>query len=152
MAPRSKIVDETEVEHWIAEGRTYAWMAEEYLRKYNLEISPTTFSNLRARKGLPRRFARDVSLIPWEIKPEHRFAAPLWALRAEGRRRSGMEMKASTLERLAAWKDRQFADDRAIHYDPDTEQGWWLLLHRGVVDQDIIREPGRVTVKRLPRD
>ena len=127
-------------------------MAQEYGRKYGLQVTPTMFSNFRARKGLPRRVARDIELIPWEIRPEHRQAYPLWALRAEARLRSGLPMKLSALERLAAWKDRMYADGLVIHYDPATEQGWWLLPRRPGIDAGLIREPGRVTAKRIPKD
>ena len=152
MAPKSKIVDEGEVKRWISEGRTYAWMAQEYLAKYEIEIAPTTFSNFRAREGLPRRFARDDALIPWEIKKEHRFGYPLWALRAEGRMRSGLSVSKGTLDRLTSFKDKLFANGDVIHYEPDTEQGWWLVPRRPGIDLDMIREPNHVTTKRRPRD
>jgi len=116
-----------------------------------LRIAQTTFSNLRARRGWPRRNARDAELIPWAIKPEHHFGEPLWALRAEARLRSGMEMRQGALDKLAAWKDRQFHDGLVIHYDPDTEQGWWLVPRREGVDMDMIREPQRPTTERRPR-
>lgn len=44
----AKIVDEGEVIRWFEEGRTYKWMTEEYLRKYNLEVAPSIWGNFSA--------------------------------------------------------------------------------------------------------
>ena len=67
----SKIQDEAEAIRWIAEGRTYAWIVEEYRRKYAIDTSLSMWSNLRRRKGLDRRIVRDDELIPWAVAPQH---------------------------------------------------------------------------------
>lgn len=152
MAPRTKIQDDAEVRRWFEEGRTYRWMVDEYERKYNMKVSATMFSSYRQRHGLPRRIARDDNLIPWEIKEEHRWGYPVAMLRIESRRRGGFEMRAADEERLASFKETLYADDLVVHYDPDTEQGWWLVPRRPGVDKGLIREPGRKTTPRRNAD
>lgn len=150
--PGSKIVDEGEVVRWYEEGRTYAWMVEEYARKYNLEVSPSMFSNFRARRGLQRRFARDDELIPWQVDRRHRWRYPLAMLRYEARRRSGLEVPEARLRDLDAFLDHLAEDGLVIHYDPDTEEGFFYVAPREGIDTDIIRVPERPTTARRAVD
>jgi hypothetical protein len=85
------------------------------------------FASYRSRHGLPRRIARD----PY----------PLAMLRIEARRRGGFEVRASDSERLASFKRDLYAEGLVVHYDPDTEVGWWLAPRRPGVDLDMIRDP-----------
>lgn len=145
---RSKIVDEAEVIRWIEEGRTYREMTETYLEKYNLQVSPTMFSNFRSRRGLDGRIVRDDNLIPWQIKPEHRYAWAANMLRVEGRRRAGKNVSPNEAEQLAGWKRTLEREGAVIHYDPDTAQGFFLVPPRPDVDTDLIRVPDRRTTVR----
>lgn len=146
MAP-GKIVDEGEVLRWFEEGRTYKWMAEEYLRKYNIEIGISGFSQFRRRKGLSRRIPRNDQLIPWKVKQEHRFAYPLMMLRVEARKRDGYKLRESDKDRLASYLSMLEREGAVIHYEPDTEQGFFLVP-RQPGDHDLIHEPKRKTTVR----
>lgn len=143
-----KIQDEQELIRWFEDGWTYDQMVEEYRRKYGIETVPSMFGNFRRRRGLQRRIVRDDNLIPWHIQEEHRWAYPVAMLRAEARRRAGRKLTASDAERLAAWKERLAAQDAVLHYDPDTEEGWFYVARRPGVDNDLIREPSRKTTQR----
>ncbi len=149
---RAKIQDEAEVVRWFEEGRSYNWMVEEHDRKYHVLLTPSAFSNFRVRKGLSRRIAREPNLIPWEVNPEHRWAYPLAMLRVEARRRSGFKVRASDAERLESWKQGMAEDGVVVHYDPDTEQGWWYVPRRAGVDLDLIYEPKAATTPRGKRE
>lgn len=150
--PASKIVDEGEVIRWIEEGRTYAWMSEEYLNKYNIETSPSMWSNFRRRHGLDRRIARNDELIPWEVQVQHRWRYPLAMLRHEARRRAGMDQAADIPEKLEAWKRNLEAENVVVHYEPDTEDGFFYVPRRPGIDTDLIRVPDRKTTKRRAAD
>lgn len=150
--PASKIQDEQEVIRWIEEGKTYAWIVEEYLRKYNIETVPSMWSNFRARRGLERRIARNDDLIPWEVNREHRWAFPLAMLRVEARRRAGMPLRDVDAKRLASWKDSLADANAVVHYDPDTEEGWFLVPRRKGIDTDLIRQPDHKTTARKAVD
>lgn len=139
--PASKIQDEAEVVRWIEDGKTYQWMAQEYERKYNIEATPTMFSNFRARRGLSRRITRNDELIPWEVKREHRWSYPLAMLRKEARRRAGKPLTDGDAARLASWKAHLLEEGAVVHYEPETEEGWFLVPRRMGTDTDLIRRP-----------
>lgn len=145
---RTKIVDEKEVTRWIEEGRTYREMSEEYLEKYNLEVSPTMFSNFRSRHGLDGRIVRNDQLIPWKILPQHRYAWSANMLRAEGRKRAGRTLSPAESDQLAGWHRTLEREGAVVHYDPDTEQGFFLVPPRPGIDTDLIRVPDRRTTVR----
>lgn len=150
--PASKIVDEGEVIRWFEEGRTYAWMISEYERKYNIETVPSMWGNFRRRRGLDRRNARNDELMPWYIEPQHRWGYPARMLRAEARRRVGMELPPGEEHRLEVWKRHLDEEGVVVHYDGATEQGWFYVPRREGVDADLIRKPQRKTTTRKAAD
>ena len=151
MGGASKIVDEQEVLRWFEEGKPYNWMVDEYLRKYNIETVPSLWGNFRSRRGLPRRIARDDVLIPWAVNLEHRQLYPLAMLRLEGRRRDNFELREADSSRLDSWLESLAANSAVVHYDPDTEQGFFYVP-REEGDSDLIREPVKKTTTRLRVD
>ncbi|WP_371671213.1 hypothetical protein OG985_28495 [Streptomyces sp. NBC_00289] len=143
MPPR-KIQDEAEVIRWFEEGKTYEWMQAEYLRKYNIETSVPMWSAFRRRKGLDRRNLRDDSLIPWKIKAEHRHMYPAIMLRVEGRVRADRNNSERDLNRVTSWKEMLAEGNLVVHYDPDTEDGFFYVP-REDGDTDLIRRPKDAT-------
>jgi hypothetical protein len=134
---------EPEVRRWYHQGQTYAWMVQEYQRKYGLRVSPAIFSYRRSARGWERRQrTREDELFPWEVKEEHRWHRLLVMLRLEARsRRLGVEtMRDRDVRDLALFREQLKADDVVIHYDPHTEQGF-LLVPREPGDNDIVRQP-----------
>lgn len=151
MANRTKIVDEVEVIRWFEEGKTYQWMTEEYLRKYNVQVNPSMWAAWRKRKGLKRRWVRNDELIPWAVNEEHRWSYPVQMLRLEGRLRAGEPLNESHQQRLESWK-KQLSDANAVvHYDPDTEDGFFFIP-REAGDEDIVRRPAHKTTTRPRSD
>lgn len=147
-----KMVDESEVRHWIEEGRTYRWMVEEYERKYNLQVAPTMFSNYRAKHGLARRITRDDSLIPWDVKPEHRHDHILNMLRVEARLRAGQPVPEVHARKHASFMARLTEGNLVVLYDPATEEGFFYVP-RQASDTDIVRQPPKSQqTKRRPTD
>lgn len=149
--PASKIVDEQEVIRWFNEGRTYEWMCQEYLRKYNIETVPSLWGNFRRRRGLARRIVRDDSLIPWMVKEAHRWAYPLAMLRTEARVRAGVTLSESDEKRLASWKKMLGEGDLVVYYDPETEDGFFYIP-RQPGDTDLIHEPRVKTTMQVAAD
>lgn len=147
-----KIVDEGEVFRWFEEGRTYRWMVEEYLRKYNIETVPGMWGNFRRRKGIARRSVRNDDLIPWYVKPEHRWAYPVMMLRLEGRVREGYPLSDENEGRHRTWRRQMEETGTVVHYDPDTEEGWFYVPRREGIDLDLIRKPDRKTTPKHRSD
>jgi hypothetical protein len=133
---------EPEVRTWYLKGETYAWMVQEYKRKYDLTVSPSMFSYRRSARGWERRQRTRDDLIPWAIKDEHQWHSYLVMLRLEARRRRfGTEtMRDRDVRELAAFCEQLKADDVVIAYDAHTEAGF-ELVPRQPGDSDIIRQP-----------
>jgi hypothetical protein len=146
-----KIVDETEVIRWFEQGKTYQWMADEYVRKYNIETQLSMWGNFRRRHGLARRITRNDELIPWFVREEHRWQYPVVMLRVEARLREGKELTDDDANRLANWKRMLEEENAVVHYDPDTEQGFFYVP-REAADTDLIRMPDRKTTRRRNAD
>jgi hypothetical protein len=152
---QSKIVDESEVIRWFEEDRTYPWMQEQYREKYGIETTIPMWSAFRRRRGLDRRNLRADDLIPWKVKDEHRHLYPALMLRAEGRRRAQEQAEAEgkkpratisdrDAKRLASWKRMLEDDSLVVHYDPDTEDGFFYVP-REDGDAEFIRKPASKT-------
>lgn len=146
-----KIVDEAEVIRWFEEGKTYQWMIDEYKRKYGIDTVSSMWGNFRRRRGLDRRITRDDDLIPWFVKPEHRWLYPLAMLRIEARRRDDKKLPELEETRLKAWKEMLEQEQAVVHYDPDTEEGFFYVP-RQEGDDDLIHQPKKKTTKRKNAD
>lgn len=144
----SKIQDEAEVIRWFEDGVTYEEMVQRYRDKYNIETTFSMWGNFRRRRGLQRRITRDDELIPWAVNAEHRHDYPILMLRKEARRRSGAPTTEEEELAIDAWIRNMKASNTVLHYDPDTEEGWFYVPPRPGVDTDIIRKPDYVTGKR----
>ena len=138
--PASKIVNESDVIRWFEEGRTYQWMIDEYKRKYNIDTVASMWGNFRRRRGLDPRIVRDTELIPWEIKVEHRWKYPVAMLRLEARVRAGAKLTDDERGRLTSWKEMLEEENAVVHYDPETEDGFFYV-QRTEGDRDLIHPP-----------
>lgn len=150
--PGAKLQSEQEFTRWWNEGRSYQWIIDQYREKYDLDITPSAIGNWRARLGLERRQSRNIALIPWTVLAEHRYKHAAAMLRAEGRRREGQELSPLQLARLNNWLRFLQDEDVVVHYDPETEEGFFYVPRRPDIDKDIVREPGRVTRARGRRE
>lgn len=150
--PAKKIVDETEVKRWFAEGRTYAWMSAEYRRKYHIEMASSAWGAFRRRHALPRRNARDDESIPWQVEKQHRWARPLVLLRDAARVDAGFDIPEKRRSIMENWRAKLAEQGVVVHYDPDTEQGFFYVPAREGVDTGLIRVPERKTTLRANGD
>jgi hypothetical protein len=148
--PAKKIQDEAEVVRWFEEGRTYEWMAQEYVRKYNIETVPSMWGNFRRRRGLTRRIVQDDQLIPWAVDAEHRRLHAIVMLRAAARLRQGVELEPAVLESLNSWLRSREEANEVVHYEAGF--GFSYVRRREGVDLDLIREPEVATKQRLNAD
>ncbi len=148
----TKIQNESEVLQWFEEGRTYQYMIDVYREKYGIETVPSMWGNFRRRRGLTRRIQRNDDLIPWHVQEAHRWRHPVMMLRAEARRRAGKELRVREAQHLESWKRGLAERNAVVHYDPDTEQGFFYVPRREGVDGDLIREPRRKTTLRRAAD
>lgn len=88
------------------------------------------------------RTATDETAIPWHpVRPEHRNLHLARMLRAAARRRRG-ESSAPVVEaQLDKFLQSAEQADFVVHYDPDTERGWFRVPRRVGIDTGLIRNP-----------
>lgn len=137
--PVSKIVDRQEVLRWFKEGKTYDEMRTYYLEHYHIETGLSMWSNFRNREGLDKRINRnDENLMPWAVRPEHRWAYPAKMLRFEGRRRAGKPLRPKDEHELDNFIARRVEENTVVHYDPDFGFAY------------VPRQPGDGTLIHMP--
>jgi hypothetical protein len=148
VVPASIIENDGEVERWFEQERPYSYMIEQYETKYHKKTTIAYWSKQRDRRGYPPRNVRDKKLMPWRIANEdHLHTEDPTNLRREARLRAGKtvgedpEYQAKALRELEQWKERLDAEGAVVHYDPDTDEGWFWVPRREGVDLDLIREP-----------
>jgi hypothetical protein len=150
--PAAKLQNADEFTRWWNDGKSYEWIIDQYEQKYNLRITTSAIGNWRHRLALPRRHERNVTLVPWTVKPEHRYRHALAMLRAEARSRLGEPLSDIQALRLARWREFMADENCVVHYDPDTEDGFFYVARRDGVDTDYIREPDQSTRTRGKRE
>lgn len=139
----STLGGEREVHGWYDQGRTYAWMVQEYQRKYDLTVSPSIFAYRRSARGWERRRGtRMDELFPWEVRAEHTTHRVLVLLRLEARaRRFGIgTMPQADARELTTFRAHLQTENVVIDYDPEDESGF-SLVPREDLDRDIVRQP-----------
>lgn len=80
--------------------------------------------------------------VPWHpILPEHRDRYLIRMLRANHRREQGLKsapvLEAMLDKFLAAAEEQDFV----VHYDPDTDEGFFRVPRRHGVDEGLVRNP-----------
>jgi hypothetical protein len=122
-------------------------MIEQYLTKYNIQTTPSYWGMFRSREGIPRRIVRDDQLIPWHVLEQHRWTYPVMMLRKLARRRADAELSPDDQHALDVWLANLKKDDLVVHYDPETQEGFFYVSRRDGIDTDVIRKPERPTTK-----
>jgi len=62
-------------------------------------------------------------------------------LRTQARLDAGHTIGQPLQSQVTQWRAGLEAEDSVIHYDPDTEEGFWRVPRRGGVDQWWVRDP-----------
>ncbi|MFI5942216.1 hypothetical protein ACIBCB_18430 [Streptomyces uncialis] len=135
-----KVQNDDEAMKWLRSGVPYDEIIDRYKKQYNLETTRSMWSTYRRRKKIPARNVRNTDLIPWKVREEHRYEYPVMMLRAEGRRLAGKELTKDDEKRLASWRAELARKDLVVHYDPDTESGWFYVP-RSEGDDELIHPP-----------
>lgn len=141
----AKLIPDNEVEQLIRQGKTDREIVEYLENNQGLVVTEGALRVWRYRRGLEPRRARYNDLIPWRVKLNHTHLYVPKLLRFEARRRQGLELNPRDAARLEKFKQNlaEAFDGRGgvVHYDPETDQGWWIVERRPGVDTDIIRNP-----------
>ena len=127
---------------WLAEGSTQAEIVDR-LADMGIDATQSGVSMLKMRhasgekEALMRTRVR-ADLLPWKLRPEHRQLHAAKMLRAKSRLDRGEEVGRIQRRQLETWLAGLEADQACVHYDPETEQGFWRVPRRPGID-GIIR-------------
>lgn len=133
---------------WLAEGVTQMEIVSR-LEDMGIEATQSAISMLKMRHASGKaeevmRTRQRADLVPWRLRPEHRQLHAAKMLRAKSRLDRGETISAVQQRQLDTWLAGLEADNAVIHYDPETEQGFWRVEKREGVDTTIIRDPSVV--------
>lgn len=170
MSNARRVPDSDQLRAYLDRGLTHAEIAEAWLKDSGTRVSRSTVSMAVARFGLkdhsPRAHMRHSDLIPWKLEAEHVYRPEARLLRLEGRRRAGHALREDELRWVENWKQELSEAGAVIHYDPDTEDGFfWVdrtdprvvtqgkddLIDRSNTDVEKAKSRGGST-RAIPRD
>lgn len=134
--------DVDEAVRWFHEGRSVAWVREEYERRYNVETTAGLWE-LFVRAHVVRDRTIRTDLVPWHVLEHHQWSSHLAMLRVEEWLRAGSWVPPSDITRHTAWRQGLDAAGLVVDYDPATDEGFVLVPRRTGVDTDVIRDPRR---------
>lgn len=141
----AKLIPDSEVAQLCRQGKTDKEIAEYLLEHLNVALTPNAITRWRRRQGMDTRRHRYTDLIPWRVKVEHAWLYIPKLLRWESRLRAGLPVSDRDRQRLDEFKAKLDAafDGRGgvVHYDPETQEGWWVVERRPGIDTDMIRNP-----------
>lgn len=139
----AKLLPDSKVHRLLRQGLTPRQIADRLLAEDYIDVTPEAISMWRHRRGMTPMVTRHPELIPWILKPQHQDLWPAQMLRLEGRRRAGEELSQRNAGSLQRWKARLEKLGAVVHYDPDTDQGFFNVARRVGVDHDLIRDPNK---------
>lgn len=143
MANTQVVPDKTALKAYLSRGLTQQQIVDAWKRDSGVTVSRSAIAMAIERNGLkssnPR--ARYDDLIPWRVRVEHKDAQEVRLLRMEARRRAGGTLSNSEIRWLMGWKEELHNANAVIHYDPDTEQGFWWVERLPEHGDDLIVRP-----------
>lgn len=133
----------TQMRRYVERGLTQQQIADEYEKDTGIRCTRQAIGMALARYDMktvrPRK--RHTELLPWVIRREHAMANDARMLRMEGRRRLGEQLREKDLRILEGWMMRLDEQDAVVHYDPDTEKGFWWVPRKPEDGRGLIRKP-----------
>jgi len=141
MANRSKLPGISELVTLVNAGMTHEQIATRIAELTGQPISRSSVSAALSRAGKTNRI-RYLRELPWKVRGEHARRYHPMMLRLQARLDSGQNLSAQELRRVTAWRNALTRQKAVVHYEPDTESGWWKVRRRDNIDLWWIREPG----------
>jgi hypothetical protein len=136
----SKIPDRQEFVRLVRDKKLRNKEILAHYAEQGVHLTASTISMAKRRYGLDVREAYS-DLLPWLVHEDHRSMYPPKMLRLEGRRRRGEKLPEDRLRYLENWKRKMRDDGTVVHYEYDTEEGWFYVPRRPGIDKDLIRDP-----------
>jgi len=135
-----KILPDGLIARLMREGKTDGDIVRYLAEHEHITVTRQAISAWRKRRGDDMR-PRPPKAMPWKLRPEHRQTEPARIIRNHARLERGDTIPEGDMDRYRRAIARLEETGTVFHYDPDTEQGWFLVPRRKGVDKGIVREP-----------
>ena len=133
-------LDDSEVEQLLRSG----WSQMKIVRWYadrGIDVSQSAISQAISPGRVKANMGYITGGVPWALKPEHRHRHAPRMLRSQARLDNGLPIGATLVRQVEQWRAGLQAEDSVIHYDPDTDEGFWRVPRRPSVDTWWVRDP-----------
>lgn len=141
MGAKRKMPSDAILAKWVEEGLDHKQMQQRIKEQFKENVALSSVSGALSRAGLTNRIRYD-DFIPWgRIALEHNHSYQLHHLRIAARLDKGLPVRDGDKRRFEAWRDEMKAKGVVVHYDYDSEQGWFYTPARSGIDTGLIRVP-----------
>lgn len=129
MANNQVVPDKTQLKRYVSQGLTQQQIVEAWEADSGLRVSRSAIAMAMERYDLtsPRAKRHYKELLPWVVALEHRPHNDARMLRLEGRRRAGLKLSDAEARWLEGWKDELKQKNAVIHYERDTQEGFFWV-------------------------
>jgi len=140
-------LNDKEVEQLLRARWTQTRIVQLY-RDRGVDVSQSAISQAISTGRIKVDTDRSTGGVPWKLNPEHRHHNAARMLRTQARLDRGLTIGKTLAPQLERWKAGLAADgDSVVHYDPDTDEGFWRVARRPGVDRWWVREPTVTTTE-----
>lgn len=125
----------------VERGWSHQQIAEWVSETTGHKVGRSSVSAALARAGLthPVRYTDE---LPWTyIAAEHNHHYCAWMLRIGARINHGRKVRDVDRKRYESWAARLRERHAVVHYDPDSEEGFYYVPARQGVDTGLVRVP-----------
>ena len=133
-------LNDKEVEALLRSG----WSQMQVVRMYRdkgVDVTQSAISQAITTGRIKVDTGRSTGGVPWKLKLEHRHFNNARMLRTQARLDRGLPIGQTLAPQLNKWRAALIAENSVIHYDPDTDEGFWHVPRRPGVDRWWVREP-----------
>lgn len=149
MPAKRKLPSDSILARWVEEGLDHKQMQQRIKEQFGEEVALSSVSGALSRAGLTNRVRYD-DFIPWgRIALEHNHAYQLTMLRCAARMDKGLPVRDGDKRRFETWRDELKSKGVVVHYDYDSEQGWFYVPARPGVDTGLIRVPDEILAEKI---
>lgn len=160
MSAIQRVPNKTQMRSYLSKGMTQKEIAEAWEAESGIKVSRSAIAMAIERYNLKSSRPRPTydDLLPWTVAAEHRAHIDARMLRLEGRLRMHGEKALNEAEHrwLAQWKADLERLGAVVHYERDTEEGFFWIPRQPEHGDELIARPkqsgSRVTAPQDKRD
>jgi len=110
-------------------------------RAKGIDVTQSAISQAISTGRVKVDMGRSTGGVPWTLKPEHRHRHAARMLRSQARLDNELPIGATLVTQVEQWRRGLEVEDSVIHYDPETDEGFWRVPRRPGVDLWWVRDP-----------